>query len=145
MPTDYVGADRFYQDAGDKVKMNWLCYEYANNLFMEIRSDGGLKQYREKHSAGEIATFCVYFTKRLRKSVFDSQLGHTKGVSIRESYICEFYPDIDEKQMRRLLESAGKAWREQVSGCAVCPNRCLTDGWARTDMFDRLKKTGWPT
>jgi hypothetical protein len=145
MSLDHAKAEQFYQDDGDKVKINWFCYEYANNLFIEIRSGASLGRYRKEHTQEQIAAFCVRYAKRLRKSVFDALLGHTKGVGIRESYICEFYPDVSHRQMQGLFDAASKAWENQLSGCSGCPSRCLQEGCERTPMFDALKETGWPT
>jgi len=47
---DNVFADRFYQDAGDKIKINWFCYEYANTIFLEIKRSPALEEYRNSHS-----------------------------------------------------------------------------------------------
>jgi hypothetical protein len=33
---DHIQADRFYQDNADKIKLNWLCYEYA--IMTDMRS-----------------------------------------------------------------------------------------------------------
>ena len=33
--TDKVSATNFYKDDGDKIRLNWFLYEYANMLHME--------------------------------------------------------------------------------------------------------------
>jgi hypothetical protein len=142
---DYVEADRFYQDDGDKVNINWYCYEYANLLYMSIRASARLSRHRAKRTQEQIVSFCVYFAKRMRKSVLGAQIQKTGGVTVNSSYVYEFYPDIGEKEADLLLGAATEAWNEQAVSCAGCPSQCLADSYGRTPKFDRLRETGWPT
>jgi tRNA(Arg) A34 adenosine deaminase TadA len=87
----------------------------------------------------------VYFAKRLRKSIFGAQAESVENIVINGVYISEFYPDVKHSQKRMLLEAAERAWESQMLGCNGCVNHCLYDGYGKTEMFDRLKKTGWPT
>lgn len=145
MSIDKVRAKNFYQDDGDKTMLNWFLYEYSNILYSKIEENPELKNYRKKHCANEIETFCVYFSKRLKKSVNDAQTGHTKGVTIDARYVYEFYPENTYQQTQRLLDAALSAWNEHVLVCLNCPNQCLIHGYEITDMFDNLETTGWPT
>lgn len=145
MHVDKVAAGNFYQDNGDKIKQNWFLYEYANVMFSKIEESPGLAAYRKKHSQDSIAVFCVYFSKRLRQSISKVHKKQTSGVVIDARYVYEFYPGNSRAQTQRLLEAASKAWGEHLLACSNCPNQCLTDGFERTDMFDHLVKTGWPT
>jgi hypothetical protein len=133
---DYVYADRFYKDNADKIKLNWLCYEYANSLYSAICDSSQLFQYTKGHSGSEIADFCLYFSKRMRKSVFDKLTGATDAIMFRTSYVREFYPSMGVKQIEALLKVAISSWNHQLHGCSTCPNRCLTEGFDLTDMFD---------
>jgi len=142
---DKVKAKNFYQDAGDKTLLNWCLYEYANILYTKIEESPKLASYRKKHSAKEIEEFCVYFSKRLRKSVNDAQTGRTKGVTIDARYVYEFYSENTYQQTQRLLEAALSAWNEHVVICSNCPNQCLIRSHEITDMFDNLEDFGWPT
>ena len=141
---DYVKAREFYQDAGDKVKLNWLCYEYANNLYMAIRASSDLSGFRASRSQEDIARFCLYFAKRMRKSIYDMQTGKTDMIAFRDSYVFTHYAKISQRQADFLLEAAISAWDEQLSACSSCSSRCLTEAFDLCAMFDRLEKTGWP-
>jgi hypothetical protein len=145
MIIDKVSAENFYKDDGDKIKQNWFLYEYSNILFSKIKESPKLAHYRKKHNEDGISDFCVYFSKRLRQGISNAQTGKTKGVIIYARYIYEFYPDNSYDQTQQLLEATGAAWEEHIQVCAICPNQCLIDGFERTDMFDNLKNTGWPT
>lgn len=142
---DKVFADNYYKDDGDKIKQNWFLYEYANILFSKIAENSKLTNYRKKHSEDKITAFCVYYSKRLRQSINQVHMGKAKGVVIDARYVYEFYPNNSRVQTQKLLEVALDAWREHLLMCENCPNQCLTRGFERTDMFDNLEKTGWPT
>ena len=145
MNFDKIAADNFYKDKGDKVKQNWFLYEYSNILFSKIWESPELAIYRKKHGEDNITAFCVYFSKRLRRSIFNVYKKQTSGVMIDARHVYEFYPDNSRAQTQRLLEAAMEAWNEHLQTCSNCPNECLADGFELTDMFDNLEKTGWPT
>ena len=142
---DYINAGSFYQDAGDKIKLNWFSYEYGNNLYTAIKKSGKLSQYRRRHTQEQITEFCIYFVKRMRKSVFDQNTGKSGSIVFDARYVYEFYPENTYKMTQTLLEEALSAWDRQLLMCANCPNRCLSECFDLTDMFDNLDKTGWPT
>jgi hypothetical protein len=142
---DNVKAENFYQDNGDKIKINWFCYEYANNLCGFIKSSKNLARYRARYSSVQIAEFSLYFAKRMRKSIFDGQIGKSDGIAIGAQYVYEYNPNCSRKEAQALIDAAKSAWDEQVLGCTVCPNRCLTEAFELTTMFDNLAKTGWPS
>lgn len=142
---DKVAANNFYKDRGDKIKQNWSLYEFSNRMYSKIEEDPKLAGYRKRHSESEIEAFCVYFSKRFRQSIDDFLAKRTSGFVFDVRYIYEFYPGNTHTQTQRLLEAASEAWEDHMMSCLVCPNQCLTDGYAITDMFDNLEKTGWPT
>ncbi len=126
---DYIEPNRFYQDDADKIKLNWFCYEFSNNFYQAIKDSKDLSGYRKKHSEDNISEFCLYFSKRLRKSIFDAATAKKKGVEFNGLYVYEFYPGISKKLIELLLEAALSAWQDQITLCAVCPNRCLENGF----------------
>ncbi len=145
MVTDSVSAKHFYQDDGDKILLNWSMYEYANILFGEIVQSPKLVSYRKQHNKSDIVSFCVYFSKRLRRSIVLVNAKQTTGVVIDARYVYEYYPNNTRAQTQRLLEAASAAWDQHIMSCSKCPNGCLTNGFERTSMFDNLERTGWPT
>jgi hypothetical protein len=145
MGIDKVPARHFYQDDGDKVLQNWFLYEFANILYAKIEEAPKLVAYRKKQGKEGTVAFCVYFAKRMRQSISYLQEKRTPALEINARYIYELYPGNPHAQTQRLLEAAGEAWKEHVRACAACPNRCLAEGFDRTDMFDSLEETGWPT
>jgi len=144
MELDKVSASNFYQDNGDKIKLNWLLYEYANLLYLKIATSPKLVRYRKLYSQDQITAFCVYFSKRLRKSIYDMQTGRSKSIAFDGKYVYEFYPNNSYAQTQELLNVALTAWEAQLKCCACCQTKCLIDEYEITGMFDSLGKTGWP-
>ena len=145
MELDKVRAANFYQDNGDKIKLNWFLYEYANLLYMKISASSKLARYKKLYSQDQITAFCVFFSKRLKKSIFDMQTGRSKSIAFDGRYVYEFHPNNSFAQTQELLDVALAAWEDQLKCCAGCQNKCLIDEYEITDMFDNLEKTGWPT
>jgi hypothetical protein len=142
---DAISADRFYQDNADKIKLNWLCYEYANSLYAAIRASSRLPKAIKGRDESEIADFCLYFAKRMRKSLYDKLTGAMDAIAFRTSYVRAFYPTMAVKHMDAFLAVAMTAWDQQILSCNACPRQCLEAGFDLTDMFDNLVQTGWPT
>ena len=145
MSLDKVQATNFYIDDGDKIKLNWFLYEYANLLYMKILVSPKLLRYRKFYSEDQVIAFCVYFSKRLRKSIHDRQLDHSDTVAFDGKYVYEFHPKNSFAQTQALLDAALVAWDEQLRNCAGCSHQCLNNGYEITGMFDSIEMTGWPT
>jgi hypothetical protein len=142
---DAIEAKNFYQDNGDKIRINWFCYEYANNLYNEIKADKKLSQYRKDHTPTQMAEMCIYLAKRMKKSINDKQTGKSENVAIHAQYIYEYNRKYTQKQAKALIEVALTAWEATLLGCTVCPSQCLIEAYELTPMFDNLVQTGWPT
>ena len=142
MSMDEVTASHFYKDDGDKILQNWFLYEYANILFSKIEESPKLATYRKKYSKDNIVAFCVYFSKRLRRSIARANEKKASGIEIDGRYVYEFYPKNSYAQTQKLLDAAMEAWSEQVIACSNCPNQCLAEGFEITSMFDNLEEIG---
>ena len=142
---DKVAANNFYKDNGDKVKQNWFLYEYANILYSKIEEHNGLTAYRKKNGKEGVTAFCVYLSKRLRRSISRVEKKQVTKVAIDGRYVYELYPGNNRAETQKLLDAASDAWEEHLFACSSCPVQCLTEGFEITDMFDNLEKTGWPT
>lgn len=104
MPVDNVKAKNFYKDNGDKIKLNWCLYEYSNVLYTKIAKSPQPVRYRKLHSKDNIVNFCVYFSKRLKKSLFEMQTGCKNNIVFDGKYVYEFYPDNSYAMTQKLLD-----------------------------------------
>lgn len=135
---DPIKAKYFYDNDKEKIKLNWFCYEYAFGLYDKIRNEKTLERYRGRHTQEQLTTFCVYFSKRMKKSIFDRLSNRTPAVIFNEDYVDEYYSKISSKERHSILKAAMEAWDELTGCCVTCPNRCISEMYHYCHMFDRL-------
>jgi uncharacterized Fe-S radical SAM superfamily protein PflX len=135
-----IKAEWFYKDESEKTKINWFCFEYALEFYTFIMKSEALRKYRARNSSEEIAAFCAYFAKRMKKSVYDQLAKITPEVIIDEEYIADYYPKNTQCQNIVFIYVAGEAWDNLLSVCEVCPTRCISEREKRSEFFDRYEK-----
>lgn len=140
---DPIKAEYFYKSEAEKIKLNWFCYEFAFGIYDKIRKDSKLEKYRQECGQQSIVDFCVYFSKRMKESIFQRLGGLTSAVMFYEEYVEEFYPKITRKQILQLLKPAMEAFDELTSFCVNCPNRCISEMNVYCHMFDMLDEEGF--
>ncbi len=138
-----IKAEWFYTDESEQTKINWFCFEYALEFYTFIIKSQALRKYCKRNSNDEIAAFCAYFAKRMKKSVYD-QLGPITPVTIiDEEYIADYYPKNTQRQNMVFIDAAGEAWDNLLSICEACPSRCISEREKRSEFFDSYKKSGY--
>jgi len=143
MEADPIKAEYFYSNEKEKIKLNWFCYEYAFSLYTKIRESATLAHYRSKHEQKEIVEYCVYFSKAMKKSIFEKLSGITEITTVYEDYVEEFYPKMKATERMRLLNAAAEAWDELLSSCVICPTRCISEMHEKCVLFDQLDEDGY--
>jgi uncharacterized Fe-S radical SAM superfamily protein PflX len=129
----------FYYLEGEKTKLNWLLLETALEHFFRIRDSEALAAYREQYGDKQIAQFCAYYARRMKKSMLNYLQGRTKRVLHYRDYVDDFYPHHDGQLNRTLEDMAVEAWSHMLSACENCPQQCPYDHKARTALFDEWK------
>lgn len=137
-------ASWFYINDNEKTKFNWFLYEYAGKLFDAIMTsrDKALKKWKARHSDEELAGFCAYFSKRMRQSVYDVQLGIEDGAVFLDRYVSDCCHTATLEEVNAVIEIASKAWEGLLTACLACPNGCLDEADCRCDTFDRIEHGG---
>ena len=138
-----IKAEWFYIDESEQTKINWFCFEYALEFYTFIMKSEALRKYRTRNSNEEIAAFCAYFAKRMKKSVYDQLGGITPVTIIDEEYIADYYPKNTQRQNIVFIDVAGEAWDNLLSACEICPMRCISEREKRSKFFDRYEKDGY--
>ena len=138
-----IKAEWFYKDESERTKINWFCFEYTLEFYTFIIKNKSLQKYRARNSSGEIAAFCAYFAKRMKKSLYDQLDGITQEVIIDEEYIADYYPKNTQRQNIVFMDVAGEAWDSLLSTCEICPVRCISERGERSEFFDRYDKGGY--
>jgi hypothetical protein len=135
-----IQMEWFYYLEGEKTKLNWLLLETALEHFFRIRDSDMLQEYRKEYSDKQIAQFCTYYARRMKKSMLNYLRGRNKRVLHYRDYVDDFYPHHGD-QLNRALEDAGvDAWTHMLSACANCPVQCPYDYKARSPQFDEWKE-----
>jgi len=143
MEADPIKAEYFYENENEKVKLNWFCYEYAFALYTKIRLNDDLKSYRAKNNQEEIVDFCVYFSKTMKKSIYERLSGMTEATTFYEDYVEWYYPKMKEDEKLRMLKTAMESFDEVISKCINCPVRCISEMDENCVFFDRLDEEGY--
>ncbi len=143
LKVDPIKAEYFYKSETEKIKLNWFCYEFAFGMYDKIRKNSELEKYRETHSQQDIVGFCVFFSNRMKESIFQKLDGLTSAVMFYEEYVEEFYPTITRKQILQLMKPTMEAFEELIQICVSCPNRCISEMYMYCHMFDMLDEDGY--
>lgn len=140
---DIILAKWFYTHPFEKIKFNWFCYELSLKLYDLIKASNKLKKWRAKMTDIEIANFCAYFAKRMKKSVSDRLSGVTEIVEADEEFLSDYCHTNTQLQNVILLEVIEEAWDQLLSVCETCSNRCLSERFLPCEFFDRMERGGY--
>ncbi len=138
-----IKAEWFYDSKEEQTKINWFCFEYALEFYTFIMKSQALKDYRKKNSPEQIAAFCTYFARRMKKSVYDRLARFTSAVILDEEYIADYYPQNSQRENLIFMDVAGKAWDYLLSVCETCPVRCISEREERSEFFARYERGGY--
>jgi hypothetical protein len=135
---DSIKKEYFCINDSDKIKLNWFCYEFAFGLYEEIKTDKAFDKFRKTITEQQLVDFSVFFSKKMKHSIYQRLSGMSSAVLFYEDYVEEFYPKINLRQIRQILNAAMKAWDELTGWCVTCPNRCISEMNEYCHMFDML-------
>ena len=134
-----IRIEWFYDLEGHKTKFNWFLLEIALEYYDRIQSSQALSAYCEQYGQEQIAQFCTYYARRMKKGLLNFLRGRAKHVIAYQEIIDDFYPHHSDKLNRMLHDVAKEAWESMLSGCENCPQQCLCDYKSRTRLFENHK------
>lgn len=140
---DIIMASWFYTHEFEKIKFNWFCFEYALKLYDCVKESKKLAKWKHGKSDMEIANFCAYYSKRMKKSVEDRLANRTDATEGDEEYVSDYYHTNTSRQNISIIAVAGEAWEQLLSVCVTCPTRCLSERFFRCEFFDRMERGGY--
>jgi len=133
-----IQMEWFYNVEGEKTKLNWFLLEFALAYYESIRGSETLDLYREWYDEEQVAQFCAYYSRRLKKSLLNCLRGRTKSVVFYREYVDDFYPQ-HKDLTNYMLHSLAKCSYDNMLSCEHCPQRCLVDYKAKSPQFDEWK------
>jgi hypothetical protein len=135
---DPIKAKYFYANDDEKIKLNWFCYEYAFIFYSKLREDNKLKKYRKSKTQEKIVDFCVYFSKEIKKSIYEKLGKLVDTMTIYEEYVADYYPTNTSRENLLLLNAAKQAWDSLLADCVICPTRCISEMYRKCIFFDEI-------
>jgi hypothetical protein len=138
LEVDPIKAKYFYENNDEKIRLNWFCYEYAFSLYNGIRKSIKLKKFRKQNNQEQIVKFCIYFSKAMKKSIFERLGKLTNETVFHEEYVENYFPENNKTINMFLLEVAARAWDELLSVCENCPTQCISKMYEKCILFDML-------
>ena len=137
--TDLIPVKWFYVLPRDKTKINWLAYEYACSLYEDIKGSAKLDKWKAGKTDAQIAEFCAYFAKRMKRSLIDLHAGVEDSIIADEDYVADLCHTQTHKQNIAILEVAAETWDELMKICKACPSNCTADCDSYSEFFDRME------
>jgi hypothetical protein len=140
-----IPASWFYMDEREKVKINWLLYEFACKFYeyIEESRNKAVTRWKARHSDEQVAEFCAYYSKRMRQSVLNLLDGTTGMTEVYEDYISD-YCHVNTHRDNAAIQEVGRiAWDDLMGVCAACPCKCLHNIYERCEFFDRMEHGGY--
>ena len=131
----------FCKEDNERNKLNWFTYELACKFFEYIDESRkkAVVSWKTGKTDEQIADFCAYFAKRVKRSILDINKGITAGVQIEEAFIRDYYHMITRKESNAILEVAGSSYGDLLETCVICPTRCLEEMFMYCELFERYK------
>ena len=141
--SDIIQASWFYSNELEKIKFNWFCFEYALKFYDCVKESRLLKKWSSCMSDEDLAKFCAYYSKRMKKSAEDMLAGITDATEMDEEYLTDYFHTTTSSQNLIILEVAGIAWDGLLAVCETCPTRCISERFLYCEFFDRMERGGY--
>ncbi|MFZ2375936.1 MAG: hypothetical protein WAV83_01835 [Methanothrix sp.] len=133
---DMISPTSFYSSEGDKVKLNWFCYELALSIYDGMKDELAPRLRRKKISDEVLAEFSIHYAKAMKDEVLRQLSGEIEKVCISYESIEAFFPNIGDDMVNKMTDTISHAWTQMLSICEVCPNRCISEKDAFCTLFD---------
>jgi len=134
-----IQMEWFYNLEGEKTKLNWFLLETALECYTRIQDSEVLVPYRKQYNNQQIAQFCSYYARRMKKSLLNFLKGRVKSVIHYKNYVDDYYPHHDGRLNRTVEDILIEAWSHMLAACVKCPQGCLYDYESRTTLFDEYE------
>jgi hypothetical protein len=134
-----IQMEWFYDLEGDKTKLNWYLLEISMEYYSRIVESPELASYREQNDEKQIALYCAYYARRLKKSLLDYLRGRRKTVRFYQDYVSDYYPQYDDRLTGSISRMARASFDHMWPMCRACPQQCLWEYEDRSPLFDEYQ------
>ena len=139
-----IPASWFYRDDSEKIKLNWFLYEFACKFFehIGINRTKRIADWKARHSDGQIAEFCAYYSKRMRRSIAEQIETGAKTIKVYDEYLADYCHANTRRENEAISKIGGAAWEELLDRCEACTCNCLRECSGRCEFFDEIEAGG---
>jgi molybdopterin-guanine dinucleotide biosynthesis protein A len=134
-----IQIEWFYFIEGDKSKLNWYLLEISLEYYDRIMGSQDLSAYREEHNETQIALYCAYYARRLKKSLLNYIRRRNKTVIFYQEYVSDYYPQYEDNLTLALSRTARASFDHMWPVCMACPQQCLWEHEDTSPLFDEYK------
>jgi len=140
-----IPAFWFYIGFNEKHKLNWFTYELACKFFEHINDSRkpAVKEWKAQRSDEQIAEFCAYYAKRVRRSMLNVLSKAEKDIRIEEEYVRDYCHTNTRRDNDAIHQIVLAALKELTDNCGVCPVKCLSEIYMYCEFFDRMERGGY--
>ena len=126
----------FYSNESDKIKLNWFFYEFSIAIYDEIRESLGKQLKKYKIDDDALAEFSVYMSKKMKNIILQKIRGRSEKTYFLYEMVESYFPNLNNRMVKKILDAIPKALDEQLSFCKKCPTNCISDEDGFCSMFD---------
>ena len=133
-----ISPGDFFSKEEEKTKLNWFLFEFARELESYIHQRKTLCNKLNKKGVNKkaVAAFCIHYSKQMKSQVLDQVSGRIANVRMGYEEIEAYFPRIGDILIDEILTAAAEAWDSQLSGCVICPTRCISEKDNTATMFN---------
>lgn len=126
----------FYSNEGEKIKLNWFCYELSIGILNGIRRSIGKQLKKVGINNKTLADFSICVSKDMKYIILEKLSGKIEIVSIAPEMVEPYFPYISGELVNKIMDIILKEWDKQLRICEMCPTRCISEKDAYCTMFD---------
>jgi hypothetical protein len=133
---DMIKPTSFYSNDGEKIKLNWFCYEFSMAIYDNMIKDIGSRLKRQTIRDEALAEFSIYYSKGMKDAILQRLSGKIEAICISYVPIMSYFPNLNDGLINKMTDIVSDAWDETLRFCEVCPNRCISEKDAYCTLFD---------
>jgi len=134
--TSPIKPASFYSSEGEKIKLNWFCYELSMGIYDDMKEDLGKRLKKHKIGDEALAEFSIYVSKKMKDIILQKLSGRIEKVYFSYEMIESYFPNLNDRMVNKMLDVISKTWDTLLSVCETCPTRCISEKDAYCTMFN---------
>lgn len=133
-----IDSSWFCTPDAEKLKYNWFIFEFACDLYFQIKHSKieALCKWRSRRNNKQLAEFCAYFAKRIRRSTLEVFAEIIDEIEIKDEFVYDYCHTNTASETAAIVSVATDTWKELYEICLVCPSDCTNRYYDKCIFFD---------